>query len=65
MYDGMCLLLLQIVEQPNWLPDPITEAQGMELEKLSYLGPFFALSVFAEDSVSTFYEETEKILLPM
>ena len=65
MYDGMCLLLLQIVEQPYCLPDHITEAQGMELEKSSYPRPFFALSVFDEDSVSTFYEETEKILLPM
>ena len=45
-------ILLQIVEQCNWLPDPLSPAHGMELEKLSFLGPFFALSVFAEDNVS-------------
>ena len=43
----------QMVEQLNWLPDPITPAAGMELEKLSFLGPFFSLSVFAEDNVSS------------
>lgn len=49
----MSFSLSQLVEQPNWLPDPITPAAGMELEKLSFLGPFFSLSVFAEDSVSS------------
>ena len=49
------IVFLQLVKQPNWLPDPITPAAGMELEKLSFLGPFFALSVFAEDSVCNFF----------
>lgn len=40
-----------IVEQSNWLPKAVTPAGGMEIERLSYLGPFFSLSVFAEDSV--------------
>ncbi|KAI0243357.1 Ubiquitin conjugation factor E4 B [Lamellibrachia satsuma] len=39
-----------IVRQSNWLPEPVTQAIGMELEKLSFLGPFFGLSVFAEDN---------------
>ncbi|RUS76022.1 hypothetical protein EGW08_016227, partial [Elysia chlorotica] len=38
-----------MVQQSNWLPDPITQAEGTEIEKLSLLGPFLALSVFAED----------------
>ena len=48
-------LYLQIVHQSNWLPDPVSPAHGMELEKLSFLGPFFSLSVFAEDNVSPEY----------
>ncbi|CAG5126106.1 unnamed protein product, partial [Candidula unifasciata] len=38
-----------MVEQPNWLPAPVSEACGMEMEKLTLLGPFLGLSVFAED----------------
>ncbi|GFR79782.1 ubiquitin conjugation factor E4 B [Elysia marginata] len=38
-----------MVQQSNWLPDPMSEADGMEVEKLSLLGPFLGLSVFAED----------------
>ena len=41
-----------MVQQPNWLPDVLTHAEGTEVEKLTILGPFFALSVFAEDNVS-------------
>lgn len=43
----------QTVEQLNWIPVSLTQATGMELEKLSWLGPFLGLSVFAEDNVST------------
>ncbi|XP_064642091.1 ubiquitin conjugation factor E4 B-like [Lineus longissimus] len=39
-----------IIQQPNWLPKPMTKDSGMEIQKLSFLGPFLALSVFAEDT---------------
>ncbi|CAB4010169.1 ubiquitin conjugation factor E4 B-like [Paramuricea clavata] len=39
-----------MVKLPSWLPKPLSEACGNELERLSLLGPFFSLSVFAEDS---------------
>ncbi|KAK3104970.1 hypothetical protein FSP39_014399 [Pinctada imbricata] len=39
-----------MVTQSNWLPQGMTQASGMELEKLSLLGPFLGLSVFAEDN---------------
>ncbi|XP_063409618.1 ubiquitin conjugation factor E4 B-like [Mytilus trossulus] len=39
-----------IVKQNNWLPDSLTQAAGIELEKLSMLGPFLGLSLFAEDN---------------
>ena len=42
-----------MVQLSNWLPDVFTQAAGMEVAKLSFLGPFFALSVFAEDNVSS------------
>lgn len=38
-----------MVKLPSWLPKPLSEASGRELERLSLLGPFFSLSVFAED----------------
>ncbi len=41
-----------MVKLPSWLPKPLSEACGKELESISLLGPFFSLSVFAEDSVS-------------
>ncbi|XP_053547130.1 ubiquitin conjugation factor E4 B [Bombina bombina] len=34
---------------PLWLPKPLSPASGRELQRLSYLGSFFSLSVFAED----------------
>ena len=40
-----------MVKLPSWLPKPLSEASGKELERISLLGPFFSLSVFAEDSV--------------
>ena len=48
-------LYLKVVRQSNWLPDSATPAAGKEVEKLSFLGPFLALSVFAEDNVSISY----------
>ena len=50
--------LFQIVKQENWLPDSLTTARGTELERLSLLGPFIGLSIFAEDNVS----KTQRIL---
>ena len=41
-----------MVSLPLWLPSPLSDAQGKEMAKLSFLGPFFALSVFADDDVS-------------
>lgn len=38
---------------PLWLPKPVSPGAGRELQRLSYLGAFFSLSVFAEDDVST------------
>lgn len=40
----------------------MTAATGMELEKLSFLGPFLSLSVFAEDNmrvVDKFFADTD------
>ncbi|XP_038602277.1 ubiquitin conjugation factor E4 B isoform X2 [Tachyglossus aculeatus] len=42
----MCSL---VVSLPLWLPKSLSPGSGRELQKLSYLGPFFSLSVFAED----------------
>lgn len=41
-----------MVKLSSWLPKSLSEASGRELERLSLLGPFFSLSVFAEDCVS-------------
>ncbi|KAJ9575045.1 hypothetical protein L9F63_007780, partial [Diploptera punctata] len=38
-----------ITQQPNFLPDVVTQAVGRELAKTSFLGPFLSVSVFAED----------------
>jgi ubiquitin conjugation factor E4 B len=42
----VCDLMTQLV---NWLPPVVTPSPAAELEKLTFLGPFFSLSVFAED----------------
>ena len=42
-----------MTEQTNFLPHPLTDAAGFEIEKMSLLGPFLSLSVFAEDNVSS------------
>ncbi|XP_010140206.1 PREDICTED: ubiquitin conjugation factor E4 B isoform X1 [Buceros rhinoceros silvestris] len=45
----MCSL---VVSLPLWLPKSLSAGAGRELQRLSYLGAFFSLSVFAEDDVS-------------
>ena len=45
-----------MVNLPMWMPSPLSRAEGKEIEKLSLLGPFLALSVFSEDCVSSNYE---------
>ncbi|XP_010009600.1 PREDICTED: ubiquitin conjugation factor E4 B isoform X1 [Nestor notabilis] len=42
----MCSL---VVSLPLWLPKSLSSGAGRELQRLSYLGAFFSLSVFAED----------------
>lgn len=44
--------VLQLVQQGNWIPDAMSQAVGTEIQKLSFMGPFLELSVFAEDDVS-------------
>ncbi|XP_029835041.3 ubiquitin conjugation factor E4 B isoform X1 [Ixodes scapularis] len=38
-----------MVQDPLWLPQPVSAATGKEVARLSLLGPFLGLSVFAED----------------
>ncbi|XP_048374974.1 ubiquitin conjugation factor E4 B isoform X2 [Sphaerodactylus townsendi] len=38
-----------VVSLPLWLPKSLSPGMGRELQRLSYLGAFFSLSVFAED----------------
>lgn len=38
-----------MTETSCWLPNPITSSAGREMEKISLLGAFLGLSVFAED----------------
>ncbi|RMB91566.1 hypothetical protein DUI87_31795 [Hirundo rustica rustica] len=40
---------LMVVSLPLWLPKSLSTGAGRELQRLSYLGAFFSLSVFAED----------------
>ncbi|XP_072283183.1 ubiquitin conjugation factor E4 B isoform X2 [Pyxicephalus adspersus] len=42
----VCTLISSL---PLWLPKSLSPASGRELQRLSYLGSFFSLSVFAED----------------
>ena len=46
------VIVVQMTEEANWMPESLTQAAGAEMEKLSLLGPFLAVSVFAEDNVS-------------
>lgn len=51
-----------MVDDPLWLPTPITASGGRELSRLSLLGPFLALSPFAEDEpslVRAYYEDRD------
>ncbi|XP_026776747.1 ubiquitin conjugation factor E4 B isoform X2 [Pangasianodon hypophthalmus] len=38
-----------ITSLPLWCPDPLSPGAGREIQRLSFLGTFFSLSVFAED----------------
>ncbi|XP_042606747.1 ubiquitin conjugation factor E4 B isoform X3 [Cyprinus carpio] len=38
-----------ITSLPLWFPDPLSPGTGREIQRLSFLGAFFSLSVFAED----------------
>ncbi|XP_070695163.1 ubiquitin conjugation factor E4 B isoform X3 [Pempheris klunzingeri] len=38
-----------VTSLPLWCPKPLSPGCGREVQKLSYLGAFFSLSVFAED----------------
>uniref|UniRef100_A0A8B9R7E8 Ubiquitin conjugation factor E4 B n=1 Tax=Astyanax mexicanus TaxID=7994 RepID=A0A8B9R7E8_ASTMX len=42
----MCNLMTSL---PLWCPDPLSPGAGREIQRLSFLGAFFSLSVFAED----------------
>ncbi|XP_060707816.1 ubiquitin conjugation factor E4 B [Hemiscyllium ocellatum] len=42
----VCTLVISL---PLFLPDPLSQGTGRELQRLSVLGSFFSLSVFAED----------------
>ncbi|KAL3227181.1 hypothetical protein MRX96_004358 [Rhipicephalus microplus] len=41
-----------MVDDSLWLPTPMTASGGRELSRLSLLGPFLALSPFAEDELA-------------
>lgn len=43
---------MQVTSLPLWCPKPLSPGCGREIQRLSYLGAFFSLSVFAEDDVS-------------
>ncbi|KAG9353174.1 hypothetical protein JZ751_017750 [Albula glossodonta] len=38
-----------ITSMPLWCPEPLSPGTGREVQRLSFLGAFFSLSVFAED----------------
>ncbi|XP_017342389.1 ubiquitin conjugation factor E4 B isoform X3 [Ictalurus punctatus] len=42
----VCTLVTSL---PLWCPDPLSPGAGREIQRLSFLGAFFSLSVFAED----------------
>ncbi|XP_051946759.1 ubiquitin conjugation factor E4 B-like isoform X5 [Xyrauchen texanus] len=42
----VCSLMTSL---PLWCPDPLSPGTGREIQRLSFLGAFFSLSVFAED----------------
>lgn len=46
----ICRLLTTL---PSWLPAAITKCSAREIERLSILGPFFGMSLFVDDCVSS------------
>lgn len=52
---NLCNMFLswQVTSLPLWCPKPLSPGCGREIQRLSYLGAFFSLSVFAEDDVSS------------
>jgi len=50
--NGSRVIGVLITHLPNWLPPAITPSPALELQKLTFLGPFFALSIFAEDTIA-------------
>jgi len=42
-------IALMLPKLHNWLPNSLSKAEGREIQKLSFLGPFLQLSVFADD----------------
>ncbi|XP_051906713.1 ubiquitin conjugation factor E4 B isoform X3 [Hippocampus zosterae] len=40
-----------VTSLPLWCPKPLSPACGREIQRLSYLGAFFSLSVFSEDDI--------------
>ena len=52
MYLLSDIIPSKLTKLPSWNPDPLSNAGAKELEVLSFLGPFFRLSIFAEDNVS-------------
>ncbi|XP_004931704.1 ubiquitin conjugation factor E4 B [Bombyx mori] len=43
----VCELLARL---PSFCPDPVTSAPGREIARVSFLGPFFSISLFAEEN---------------
>ncbi|CAH0400986.1 unnamed protein product [Chilo suppressalis] len=43
----VCALIARL---PSFCPDPVTTAPGREIARVSFLGPFFAISLFAEEN---------------
>lgn len=61
-FQGGWPLCQLMVDDPLWLPTPMTASGGRELSRLSLLGPFLALSPFAEDEpslVRAYYEDRD------
>lgn len=50
---SLCWYSVQATSLPLWCPKPLSPGCGREIQRLSYVGAFFSLSVFAEDDVSS------------
>lgn len=53
----------QVTSLPLWCPKPLSPGCGREIQRLSYLGAFFSLSVFSEDDVSHHFHFSALIAL--